>query len=272
LGSCAACLCRHQRRISPPSRCHCRRVQMGVAARRHALSSLGVHGGCDSCWRSTLPICHRWGRMGARLALPPPPRWSWCTVSRFGGGATLPPHCCGWDRMWLQLTLAEGILAAASSWPSLGSLTLSSWLGSHAAHSLGRESQQPRHGWDHMQSASERRQAVGSLLSGSRVANLKASWRGGQRLMLLVAGIDAAVSSLLSSLQWSCLPSPYAPQQREDGKHDGANKGAWHSLSASAVAGVVCWRMSMMRSGLQAFVAAVGKYHTVGEKSHICDI
>ncbi len=141
----------------------------------------------------------------------PHPRQSWCTVSRFGGGATLPPHCRGWDRMQLQLTLAEGILVVASSWPSLGSLTSSSWLGSHAAHGLGRESQQRRHGWDHMRSASERRWAAGSLLSGSRAANLKASWRGGQGLMPLVAGIDAAVSSLLSSLQWSCPPSPYAP-------------------------------------------------------------
>jgi len=206
-----ACLCRHQRHISPPLRRHCCRVQMGVAARHHVLSSLGVHGGCDLHWRSTPPICHRWGCMGARLALPPPPRRSWCTVSRFGGGATLPPHCRGWDCMQLQLTLAEGILAAASSWPSLGSLALSSWLGSHAAHGLGRESQRPRHGWDHMWSTSERWRAVGSLLSGSHMANLKASWCGGQGLMPLVAGIDAAVSSLLSSLQWSCLPSPYAP-------------------------------------------------------------
>jgi len=110
-------------------------LQLTLVEHPAYVSSLGVHGSA------------------ARITLPP--RQSWCTVSRIGGGATLPPHCCGWDRMWLQLTLAEGILAAASSWPSLGSLTLSSWLGSHAAHSLGRESQRWHHGWDHTQSASE---------------------------------------------------------------------------------------------------------------------
>src|SRR6266702_1042108 len=125
----------------------------------------------------------------------------------------------------LQLTLAEGILAAASSWLLSGSLTSSSWLGSHAAYGLGRESQQLCHGWDHMQSASEWWQAAGSLLSGLHTANLKASWCGGQGLMPLVAGINAAVSSLLSSLQWSCPPSLYAPRPREDGEHDGANEG-----------------------------------------------
>src|SRR6266702_3827782 len=86
-----------------------------------------------------------------------------------------------------------------------------SLLGAHAAHGLGRESQQLCHGWDHMQSASEWWQAAGSLLSGLHTANLKASWCGGQGLMPLVAGINAAVSSLLSSLQWSCPPSLYAP-------------------------------------------------------------
>src|SRR6266702_3736153 len=88
--------------------------------------------------------------------------------------------------------------------------------------------------------------------------------------MWLVASVDAAASSLLSSLQWSCLPSPYAPQRQEDGEHDGANKGAWRSSSASAVAGVVCWRMSVMcRSELQAFVAAVGKYHSGEEVAYV---
>src|SRR6266702_8612159 len=88
--------------------------------------------------------------------------------------------------------------------------------------------------------------------------------------MWLVASVDAAASSLLSSLQWSCLPSPYAPQRQEDGEHDGANKGAWRSSSASAVAGVVCWRMSVMcRSELHAFVAAVGKYHSGEEVAYV---
>ncbi len=214
-------------------------------------------------------MCRRWGRMGARLALPRRHVGRGAQCRALVEGPLYHPIVVVGIACSLQLTLAERILAAASSWPSLGSLASSSWLGSHAAHGLGRESQRPRHGWDHMRSASERRRAAGSLLSGSRAANLKASWRGGQGLMPLVAGIDAAVSSLLSSLQWSCPPSPYAPRQREDGKHDGANEGAWHSSSASAVAGVVCWRMSMMRSGLQAFVAAVGKYHTGGEVAYV---
>jgi len=90
--------------------------------------------------------------------------------------------------------------------------------------------------------------------------------------MPLVAGVDAAVSLLLSPLQWSCLPSPYAPRWQEDGEHDSAKEGAWCSSSASAVAGVVCWQMLVMcRLGLQAFVAAVGKYQQWG-RSCICAI
>ncbi len=170
----------------------------------------------------------------------------------------------------LQLTLAEHILVVASSWPSSGSLASSSWLGSHAAHGLGRESQRWHHGWDHTRSASKRRWAAGSSLSGLRMANLR--HRGGQGLMPLVAGVDAAASLLLSPLQWSCPPSPYAPQRQEDSKHNGAKEGAWHSLSASAVAGVVCWQMLVMcRVGLQAFVAAVGKYQQ-WRRSRICVI
>ncbi len=212
MGSRAACLCCHRRGISPPSHCHCRcQVQTGVAARCRVLSSLGVHGGCNSCWRSTLPMCRHWGRMGAWLALP---------CHRIGRGAQcralvegLLYHpivvvgiACG-----LQLTLAEHILMVASSWLSSGSLALLLWLGSHAAHGLGRESQRWRHGWDHMWSTSERWQVAGSSLSGSCLANLRHC--GGQGLMPLVAGVDAAALSLLSPLQWSCPPSPYAPQQ-----------------------------------------------------------
>ena len=91
--------------------------------------------------------------------------------------------------------------------------------------------------------------------------------------MWLVAGVDAAASSLLSSLQWSCLPSPYAPRRREDGEHDGANEGAWRSSSASA-AGVVCLRTPVLCRSLQMFVAAVGKWLTQGrrKKSNPCGI
>src|SRR6266702_5541087 len=82
--------------------------------------------------------------------------------------------------------------------------------------------------------------------------------------MPLVAGVDAAASSLLSPLQWSCLPSPYAPRRREDGEQDGAKEGAWRSSLASAVAGVVYWRTPVLcRWTSQG--AAVGEQ--VGEKS-----
>src|SRR6266702_2409182 len=188
--------------------------------------SSGADGGCGSPPR----VVVTGGTWGLRLALAEHPAHM-SSLGAHGGAARITPaaasvvvHCVTlWWRghsttplSWLGSHAASthiggGHLAAASSWPSLGSLASSSWLGSHAAHGLGRESQRPRHGWDHMRSASERRRAAGSLLSGSRAANLKASWRGGQGLMPLVAGIDAAVSSLLSSLQWSCLPSPYAP-------------------------------------------------------------
>ncbi len=156
MGSRAACLCCHQWGISPPSHCHCHcQVHMGVAACHRMLSSLGVHGGCNLCWQSTLPMCHCWGRMGAWLALPR------CHVGRGAQCCTLAEGplyhpivmvriTCG-----LQLTLVERILVVALSWPSLESLALSLWLGSHAAHSLGRESQRWHHGWDHTQSASE---------------------------------------------------------------------------------------------------------------------
>src|SRR6266702_1543171 len=103
-----ASLCRHQQHISPPSHRHCHWVQMGVAACHRALSSLGVHGACNSHWRSTPPICHHWGCMGAQLTLPLPPCQSWCTVSHFGGGATLPPHCYGWDCMQLATHIGRG--------------------------------------------------------------------------------------------------------------------------------------------------------------------
>jgi len=205
-----ACLCRHRWGISPPSHCHCRCwVQTGVAACRRALSSLGVHGGCNLCWRSTPPMCRCWGCMGAWLALP------CCHIGRgarcraLAEGPLYHPIVVVGIACGLQLTLVEHILVAASSWPSSGSLASSSWLGSHAAHGLGRESQRRRHGWDHTRSASEQWWAAGSSLSGSCVANLR--HRGGQGLMPLVAGVDAAVSLLLSPLQWSCPPSLYAP-------------------------------------------------------------
>ncbi len=35
--------------------------------------------------------------------------------------------------------------------------------------------------------------------------------------MPLVAGVDAAALLLLLPLQWSCLPSLYAPRWQEDG-------------------------------------------------------
>ena len=175
--------------------------------------------------------CHHWGYMGVATCVSRAPHPYVIVGGAWGRASHYPCRriscgalCCDLVEgplyhpivvvgiaCGLQLTLAEGILAVASSWLSSGSLALSSWLGSHAAHSLGRESQQPRHSWDHMRSASEQRRAAGSLLSGSHVANLKASWCGGQGLMPLVGGIDTAVSLLLSSLQWSCLPSPYAP-------------------------------------------------------------
>ena len=215
-------------------------------------------------------MCRRWGRMGARLALPRRRVGRGARCRALAEGPLYHPIVVVGIACGLQLTLAERILAAASSWPSSGSLASSSWLGSHAAHGLGRESQRRRHGWDHTRSASERRRAAGSSLSGSCVANLR--HRGGQGLMPLVAGVDAAALLLLSPLQWSCLPSPYAPRRREDGEHDGAKEGAWRSSSASAVAGVVCWRMPVMcRLRLQAFVAAVGKYQQWG-RSRICAI
>ncbi len=215
-------------------------------------------------------MCHRWRCMGAWLALPRRCVGCGARCRALVEGPLYHPIVVVGIACSLQLTLAECILAVASSWPSSGSLALSSWLGSYAAHGLGRESQQWCHGWDHMRSTSERRQAAGSSLSGSCMANLR--HRGGQGLMPLVAGVNAAASSLLSPLQWSCPPSPYAPRRREDGKHDSAKEGAWHSLSASAVAGVVCWRMPVMcRLRLQAFVAAVGKYQQWG-RSCICAI
>ncbi len=124
-------------------------------------------------------MCHRWGRMGARLALPRRRVGRGARCRALAEGPLYHPIVVVGIACGLQLTLAEGILAAASSWPSSGSLASSSWLGSHAAHGLGRESQRPRHGWDHTRSASERRRAAGSSLSGSRAANLKASWWSG---------------------------------------------------------------------------------------------
>jgi len=159
----------------------------------------------------TLPMCRRWGHMGAWLALPHRRvgRGAWCHA--LAEGPLYHPIVVVGIACGLQLTLAEHILAVASSWPSSGSLTSSSWLGSHAAHGLGRESQRRHHGWDHTQSTSERRWAAGSSLSGLHMANLR--HRGGQGLMPLVAGVNAAASLLLSPLQWSCPPSPYAPQR-----------------------------------------------------------
>lgn len=43
---------------------------------------------------------------------------------------------------------------------------------------------------------------------------------------------------------------PHTLHNGEDGEHDGAKEGAWHSLSASAVAKVAGW-------GLWCWVAAV---------------
>src|SRR6266702_987711 len=237
--------------------------------------------GCRWGLRLAAARCHHWGYMGVATRVGGAPRPYVIVGGTWGHSSHYPRHHVGCGALCHALVegplyhpiVVVGIACGFNSHWQRASWRQHHhgchWGRSHRHRGLGRESQQPRHGWDHMRSASERWQAVGSLLSGSHVANLKASWCGGQGLMPLVAGIDAAVSSLLSSLQWSCPPSPYAPRRREDGEHDGANEGAWRSSSASAVAGVVCWRMSVMcRSGLQAFVAAVGKYHTVGKKSH----
>jgi len=157
------------------------------------LSSLGADGGCGS-----LPhIVVTGGTWGSQLTLAEHPTHM-SLLGAHGGAAHIAPatsvvvQCCALVEeplyhpivvvgiaCGLQLTLAEGIPAAASSWPSSGSLASSSWLGSHAAHGLGRESQQLRHGWDHMQSTSERWQAAGLSLSGSHTANLKALWWSG---------------------------------------------------------------------------------------------
>ena len=164
------------------------------------LSSLGADGGCGS----PPHVVVTGGTWGSQLTLAEHPTHM-SSLGAHGGAARIAPaalvvvQCCTLveEPLYhpivvvgitcsLRLTLVEGILAAASSWPSsglltssLGLLTSSSWLGSHAAHGLGRESQRLCHGWDHTRSASEWQRVVGSSLSGLCAANLKASWWSG---------------------------------------------------------------------------------------------
>jgi len=92
-------------------------LQLVLAEHPAHVSSLGAHGSM------------------ARITLPP--HWSWCTVSRIGGGATLPPHCCGWDRMRLATHIGGahpdgGIVMAVIRVARIvvvAWVTCSSWLG-----------------------------------------------------------------------------------------------------------------------------------------------
>ena len=87
------------------------------------LSSSGADGGCGSpprvvvtggTWGLQLALAEHpahvssLGVHGSVARITPPPRWSWCTVSRIGGGATLPPHCRGWDCMRLATHIGGG--------------------------------------------------------------------------------------------------------------------------------------------------------------------
>jgi len=179
----------------------------------------------------------------------------------------LPPcHCrCSWDRIWFATRVGRAVPGGSSGMAIIGvaCIVIVAWVAHGSQLAWG--------------STLGNIVIIVGIMVGSHVEHLGVAasghhgqggtWprhHGGQGPMPLVAGIDTAASSLslsLSLLQWSCPPSLHTPRQREDGEHDGAKEGTWHSSSASAVAGVMCWRMPVLwRSGLQTFVAAVGKW------------